>query len=84
MNMTEQFVKYCCECKWIHSEDFKPGLNVSTTVAMPDDELLHLCNQPNRRHLVTGKPVVMCSRERENHDSSACGLVGKLWEKADD
>ena len=82
--MDKQIVKYCIECKWIHSEDFKPGLNVSTTQAMPDDELLHLCNHPDRRHLVTAKPVALCSRERESRESVACGIDGKLWEAKDE
>ena len=78
--MIGETVKYCIECKWIHSEKFKPGLNVSSTQAMPDDELLHLCNHPTRRHLVTAKPVAQCGYERGNNDQTACGIAGKLWE----
>ena len=81
--MTEKFVKYCIECKWFHSEECKPGINLSTIQTVPEDNLVHLCNHPTRRHLVTAKPVVTCSMERQSNEKTACGYDGKLWEKKD-
>ena len=79
--MTEQQpTRYCIDCKWIHIEEFKPGVNVPDD-HLPDDNA-YLCNHPDRRHVVTGKPVRLCGPEREgdSHSFDKCGPKAQYWE----
>ena len=76
--MTEQTTKYCIDCKWVHQEEFKSGVN-ATTDQVPED-YVYLCNHPDRRHLVTGKPVRLCTSEREGDRHYNCGTSAQFWE----
>ena len=77
--MTEQQpTKYCIDCKWIHQEEFNPGVNVSDDHIRED--FVYLCNHPERRHLVTGKPVRLCISERDGDLHGNCGSPAQYWE----
>ena len=77
--MTEQQpTKYCIDCKWIHQEEFNPGVNVSDDHVRED--FVYLCNHPERRHLVTGKPVRLCISERDGDLHGNCGSPAQYWE----